>query len=224
MEFFGPWLYCQTGMDKTLRWSKYVKYQNGKPARYNGIRRQNVAQHTLSKLTVFSMIMPSLKKIFGDMVDFDLLNSCIVYHDFGEPLRNQKYDILANDKKNSDDVAEYELFIKFLKKSGMSVHTSTYNEIIKAFLLQFALTSYHEFDDGAKYTMSKILKNEVERNTAILFQIVEKWEYFFYAYEHKNKHPTIWNDVNERNRELINKWIIRYPKKYHKPLKEFFTD
>ena len=107
---FEVWLYCQTKLEKTLRWSKYIECEkNEELVNCNSIRKQNVAQHTLSKLLVFSMILPDLKKIFSDLVNFELLFSCIVYHDFGEGLRDQKYDILSTDKKNSHDVEEWRL-------------------------------------------------------------------------------------------------------------------
>jgi 5'-deoxynucleotidase YfbR-like HD superfamily hydrolase len=110
----------QTDLKKTTRWRKYVKSKkDGKSVRCNGIRRQNVAEHTLSKAVVFTPVLPLLEKIFGNSVDFNLLNTCIVYHDFGEGLKGDKYDVLAEDKKHHHDVEEYLLFMKFMNESPL---------------------------------------------------------------------------------------------------------
>ncbi len=214
-------------MKNTLRWSKYVLYENGKSAEDNGIRRQNVEEHTLSKLLAFGMIMPLLldkfEKVFGRKIEYNLLWVCIVNHDFGEGLRKQKFDVLANDKKDSHDLEEYLLLMEFLDKSGLKDPVIK-NFFQKAFLLQFALTSHEVFPEDAKKIMKGIRENEVERNTAILFQILEKWEYFFYALEHKEKHPTISDDVASFNSPKISHWISMYPEEYHQPLKEIFVD
>ena len=218
-ELFDVWLYCQTKLKKTLRWGDYVNYEKKKPKRYNGIRRQNVADHTLSKLTAFIMLLPNMKSIFGNNVDFDLLLACIACHDYGEGLRGHKYDVLANLKTNSHDLEEYILVMKFIYESDMTNETIMRN-FHESFLLQFALTSYRIFPSEAKKIMVEMRKNRVKRNTAILFQIFEKWEYFFYAREHKKKNPTIWKDV--LSGEKLKGWILKLPKKYIVSVEELF--
>lgn len=220
-ELLTLWLYCQTKLTKVVRWSKYVSYENGKPARHNGIRRQNVSQHTLSKFFAVSMLFPALQRIFGKKIDYNLLLACIAIHDFGEGLRGTKYDILADQKKDSHDLEEYLLTMKFMEDSGLR------NEEIKiffekAFLLQFALTSCSVFPPKATEIFKAMGKNKIEIYTAILFQILEKWEYHFYAYENRKKHPTIFSEVSSRNSIKILEWINKYPKRYHEPLKEVF--
>lgn len=223
-QLFVYWLYCQTDLKKTTRWSKYVKSRkDGKSVRSNGIRRQNVAEHTLSKTVVFTMILPLLEKVFGNSVDFNLLTASIVNHDFGEGLRGDKYDVLAKDKTYLHDVEEYMLFMNFMKESDF------YDRVVelafeRSFLLQFALTSYGSFPIEAQKIMEKIRSDPRTRNTAILFQIIEKWEYFFYAHEHRYKHPTISDDVYSSQFGVILKWIEEYPEQYHQPLKEIFMD
>ena len=220
-ELFIPWLFCQTKLKKVLRWSSYILYENGKSARYNGIRRQNVAEHTISKLLAFSMILPLLKNIFKKNVDFDLLWSCIVCHDFGEGLRKSKYDIIASNKKDCHDLEEYLLVEGLLNESDLQ-NEEIRDNFEKAFLLQFVLTSYESFPAKAQEILKSMRQNKVEKNTAILFQILEKWEYHFYAWENRKKHPTILEDVRTRNGLQVLQWIEKYPKKYHEPLKEIF--
>lgn len=222
-RFFPIWHFSQTTLKRTLRWSTYVNYEkNGKHSRYNKIRRQDVLQHTISKLVVFAMIMPSLKSIFyNEEINFELLWFCILIHDFAEPLRKEKFDILAGDKVHSDDVDEYLMLKAFLDKS--SIGNEELLLIEKTFLLQFSLTSYESFPEEAKELMQQIRENEVEYNTALLFQIIEKWEYHFYAYEHKNKHPRIWNDVSSRQSPILEGWINKYPKKYRNSLNDLFA-
>lgn len=222
-ELILPWLHCQTKLKETLRWSKYISLGDDKSSKCNGIRKQNVADHTLSKLFAFSMLLPMLEKVFDKNVDFNLLWSCIVSHDFGEGLRGQKYDILAGDKKDNDDVDEYTLVMELLDKSDLP-NGVIRNGFEKAFLLQFILTSHKSFPARVQVIMRRMRHNRIVWNTAVLFQIVEKWEYLFYAYEHEEKHPTIFRDVYDRNIPIISQWIQKYPKKYHQSLKEIFID
>ena len=224
-NIYGPWLFCQTGQFKgMIRWQMYVEYRNGKSARHNGIRRQNIADHTLSKLVAVNMLLPELVRIFGNAVDFLLLLRCITFHDFGEPLRkkkgekkNKRFDIMAHNKKDLHDAEEYELFMKFLRDS--KVPKQMIKEIELAFLLQFSLTSYESFPLRAQKIMSYIRNDEVLALTAILFQIIEKWEYHFYAYEHDKKHPDIWKNVTENQGPLIEKWMNAIPVKYHRRMR-----
>ncbi len=222
IKIFPLWYASQKLLKTTLRWKSYVEYQrNGKSHKHNKIRRQNILDHTISKLFALVMILSSLKSIFkNNEIDFELLFACIVIHDFGEPLKKEQFDIQAGDKVDNDDVTEYLLLKKFLETTSLEQEELIFLE--KVFLLQFALTSYGAFPKDQKTLMSKIRKNKVEYNTALLFQIIEKWEYHFYAYEHKNKHPSIWEDVCNRQAPILNEWINKYPNKYRNSLVNLF--
>lgn len=197
------------------------------PPRYNGIRRQNVADHTLSKLLAFNILLPSLQNIFGKNVDYDLLFTCIMFHDFGEYKRRKNsktksFDILVHKKVPSDDVAEYERFMELLGKCDLGWFWN--KRLEEAFILQYILTTSQHFPVEIQSKMIRMKRNKVTRNTAILFQILEKWEYLFYGVEHKDKHPTILKNVVGRNAPVVIDWINWYPEKYHKKLHGLFVE
>lgn len=227
IAIYKLWLFCQTTLKEPIRWSKYVKYKrNGKSARFNGIRRQNVADHSLSKLLSYACLLEELKNLFQEDVDFDVLFICIFFHDFGEPKPKKKkqrqFDVLANKKVAKDDVEEYKRFKKLIERCGLEI--SLKRKIIKAFLLQFSLTSYEAFHWYPQKLMREARECQKMKNTAILFQIIEKWEYLFYAVEHKEKHPTILSDVITLNEPKVDSWINMYPLKYREPLRNIFVN
>lgn len=222
IKIFPLWHFSQSFLKKTIRWSNYVSYQkNGENNKHNKIRKQNVLEHTISKLVAFGMITPQLKSIFNRKeIDFELLWMCILVHDFAEPLRKQKFDILTENKVHNDDVDEYIMLKSFLDK--MILDEQEYLYIQKAFLLQFAITSYDSFSKEPQEIMAEMRNDSVYFQTALLFQIIEKWEYLFYAHEHKNKHPTIWTDVSNNQSDVLKNFINKYPGRYQAGLNELF--
>jgi len=180
-EFFPIWKSAQTDLVKVERWTPYLKDGIGK----KDMRRQSTLQHThsfsLFAGTAAKMMAPYLfQQSYGHQLDLLLLEYAFKWHDHAEGLKGR--DIITPNKRDEDDVVEYIIFMKHIKKLPKVIR----EEYKLSFLLQFALNDNKLFDPEAQDVIDFILLNL--HDEAVVFSALEKFEYLFYPIEMQKKH------------------------------------
>jgi hypothetical protein len=109
-------------------------------------------------------------------LDRGLLMTALAVHDLGEGETGK--DTLYIDKSIEGDLEEYQAFLRRYK---LSKKGPMFNYLHRAFLLQFALANPQNFPLSARALMSGIaITNRLE---AMVFDVVERWDYVLYAVE-----------------------------------------
>lgn len=161
------WRESTARMARVFRWGKYLR----DPA----VRRQNVLQHTVS---IVSLVPVFVRALAGyTSLDGELLRLAFMVHDVGEGELGG--DVHYIDREVSRDVAEYEAFCRQYRDCAPAV----WEQLERAFLLQFAAANPLGFPDDARVVMAELRgTNPVE---VIAFEAIERWDYMLYALEHE---------------------------------------
>ncbi len=160
------WNMSQNELSDVIRWGPYVE-KNPK------VWKQSTLQHTLSFSIVANVCVKLLKKHVK--LDESLIQTAFMIHDLGEGLTRR--DITADNKKDEDDLEEYEAF----KKAFDFLPEQIFTQYQKAFLLQFAWKNPECFPYAEKILMGQLNANF--QNEVLTFRALESWEYIFYPLE-----------------------------------------
>ena len=158
------WARPQVTLNKVVRWSKYRK---------RGTRRQDTLQHTLSLVFFAIWALPQFRK-HAKFDELFLLRALIV-HDFGEG-ETKSGDTLYIDKDHASDLAETRAFVS---RYGVVIG----EDLTRAFLLQFAKNA-NQMEDFTGILRGLKKQYPVE---CLLFDALERFDYFLYALEQYQK-------------------------------------
>jgi 5'-deoxynucleotidase YfbR-like HD superfamily hydrolase len=172
LEIIDVWRSGQVQLPKVQRWKKYDKPKDG-----SKVRKQNSLQHSYS-ITVLGRIF-CLKLDRFVKLNVSMMLTAWLLHDHGEG-EIQK-DTLYIDKTDQGDLDEYLAFRKRFSQLG----SDEYDQLEKAFLLQFAAKSFQNFPEHAQHQMRYLLRNC--SNEVYAFEAVERWDYLLYAIEQYQK-------------------------------------
>ncbi len=168
-KLFPLWYSLQTDLFEIKRWSRYVE-------RNENLRVQSVLHHQYSVISVVDVVLPVLKKYIPDLDELLVLRAYLI-HDQPEGFSKRKFDCLSTQKTQEKDLEEYLLFVKYYSHFSKDIY-----EIKEyAYLLQYALKENDLFPQDARVVMNNIVKNHIIE--AMVFEVLESWEYIFYAYE-----------------------------------------
>jgi hypothetical protein len=166
--YIDVWKSAQIGLPEVTRWSKYLSDEaNG------GVREQNSLQHSHS-ITRFGDIFMIMLKPFV-VLDETLLGRALSIHDEGEGVIKQ--DTLYIDKTESGDLQEYEGFVSVYSH----LPTQVYEELQRAFLLQFAMKNPISFPVDAREVMAQL--SFYHASECYAFEAIERLDYVMYAME-----------------------------------------
>lgn len=165
------WCSGQILLPDVIRWFKHVKDEQFQ------VRKQNCLQHSYS-VCISTIILTSILKRYMDL-DSELILTCFVVHDHGEG--ETKKDTMYINKTVTRDVQEYLAFEKRFKNLSEDV----FKPLQKAFLLQFCLEPSDSFPEEAQKVMQELAKDNY--NEALVFELIERWDYILYALEQYNK-------------------------------------
>lgn len=176
-KFIERFLDLEEKMAKIIRWSKYLP-NNGQTSQ--AIRQHSVKQHTWSAV-FFCCFLNKLCPT--NEIDYYFLTQAFYYHDMPEGILEK--DIPANEKNDSHDLIEYQVFLEYLEKKYFCKFLATYYH--SAYLLQFVYSCHLDndkltkFPDNAQNIIKEIWNKKSQ--TAILFHALEIFGYFVYATE-----------------------------------------
>lgn len=169
-----------------------------------GVRRQDVLQHSYSIAILSRIIIEKLKNHLD--LDNDLMTIAFLVHDHGEG--ELKRDICQGSKNkdgNNDDLQEYFAFVKRYKKLDPKI----FHVFHRAFLLQFCLKDSTGFPEEAINIMDELVT--INYFEALTFRAVELMEYILYSMEQdkKGNRPglllEVYNSIFPELEEIINK-------------------
>ena len=193
LDILDLWKQRQTGLVKVFRWNHFsgrnnrwrkliLKIESAIQStclflRHPLVREQNCLQHT-DALSWLMIIFVNMTKHDAPNLDYQLLLSIPPIHDEGEDILNR--DIAFTVKNNGHDLAEYNAFRTryiCLEKSM----NGTFENLHRAFLLQFCLNIPENFSSSTKQLMTQLAKNHNQE--ARIFNALEHIDYILFALE-----------------------------------------
>lgn len=174
-QMYDIWLKSQVLLTRVERWESY-RGLNHK------LRRQSTLQHQYSVCLVIIPVLFKLK-LWNPALDTELIKDAFMIHDISEGLLKMKQDVVYGKKQNHHDFSECLAFyfhMESLKQNDCEI----YENLERAYLLQFAHKSYEQLKDFPDRTV-RVINHLKQENPleVLLFPALEHWEYLFYAYE-----------------------------------------
>lgn len=168
ISIIDVWRSGQEQLPGVQRWKKYDKPMDG-----SKVRVQNSLQHSYSITLLGKIVCMRLDPYVK--LDHLFLMTSLLLHDHGEGEIQQ--DTVYIDKTNQGDLDEYLAFKKRFEQLG----DAHYNELEKAFLLQFVSKPFEHFPQKAQNQMRYLQTQYLKE--AYAFDAVERWDYLLYAVE-----------------------------------------
>jgi hypothetical protein len=182
----GLWQSAQVDFSSFNRWGTYTE-------RNPDLRVQTCGEHVLG-IQVLAEIMIPLFARFYPSLDVSLLRQTILVHDMGEMCL--KRDVPNGLKEHSHDIQEAHAFRELL----VDVPPEVMLMWSDAFFLQFCLGEQEGHSEIDQTVMQRLAVTK--RTEALVFDAIERWDYFQYIVECFLDHDDEFMLVHTMQREL----------------------